>query len=154
MSSKVSIVKPTRSTIVSNYYILEWHYIFLRSFPPSSGFQMCTYSNIHMSNRYCWLLASEYLLASRQQCLFNKCLLQYVQFWTPDDGRKDRLEHVECHSKIKCDTLVFLVGFTIEISYDARPYERQISSQVLHTAYIYLKMAKLAETCRKVTKFL
>ena len=37
------------------------------------------------------------LLAS----LFDKCLLLYVQSWTPDDGRKDRPKHVECHSKIK-----------------------------------------------------
>jgi len=28
-------------------------------------------------------------------------LLLYVRFWTPDDGRKDRPKHVECHSKIK-----------------------------------------------------
>jgi len=30
-----------------------------------------------------------------------KYLLLYVQFRTPDDGRKDRPKHVECHSKIK-----------------------------------------------------
>ena len=42
-----------------------------------------------------------YPLASRQQYLFDKCLLLYVQAWTPDDGRKDRPKHVECHSKIK-----------------------------------------------------
>ena len=41
------------------------------------------------------------LLASRQQYLFDICLLLYVQFSTPDDGRKDRPKHVECHSKIK-----------------------------------------------------
>jgi len=42
-----------------------------------------------------------YSLTSRQQYLFDKCLLLYVQSWTPDDGRKDRPKHVECHSKIK-----------------------------------------------------
>jgi len=41
------------------------------------------------------------LLASRLQYLFDKCLLLYVQSWTPDDGRKDRPKHVDCHSKIK-----------------------------------------------------
>ena len=41
------------------------------------------------------------LLASRQQYLFDKCLLLYVQSCTPDDGSKDRPKHVECHSKIK-----------------------------------------------------
>jgi len=39
----------------------------------------------------------------------------YVQSSTPDDGRKDRPKHVECHSTVnKFDTLVHLVGFTIE----------------------------------------
>ena len=47
----------------------------------------------------CCLLPSGYPLASRQQCLFDKCLLLYVQSCTPDDGRKDRPKHVECHSK-------------------------------------------------------
>jgi len=41
-----------------------------------------------------------YLLARKQQYLFDKCLLLYVQSWTPDDGWKDRLKHVECHFKI------------------------------------------------------
>jgi len=41
------------------------------------------------------------LLASRQQYLFDKCLLLYVQSLTPDDERKDRPKHVECRSKIK-----------------------------------------------------
>ena len=51
-----------------------------------------------------------------QQYLFVKCLLLYVQSWTPDDVRKDRPKHVECHSKINnFDTLVHLVGFTIGI---------------------------------------
>jgi len=44
---------------------------------------------------------------------FKKCLLLYVQSQIPDDGQKDRLKHVGCHSKInKFDTLVHVVGFT------------------------------------------
>jgi len=38
------------------------------------------------------------LLASRQQYLFDICLLQYVQSLTPNDGRKDRPKHVEGYS--------------------------------------------------------
>jgi len=84
------------------YFILEWHSTcFGRSFRPSSGVQDCTYSDRPMSNRHCCLLATGYPLASRQQCLFDICLLLYVQSWTPDDGRKDRPKHGECHSKIK-----------------------------------------------------
>ena len=47
------------------------------------------------------LSSISYPLASRQQYLFDKCLLLYVQSWTPDGGRKDRPKHVECHFKIK-----------------------------------------------------
>jgi len=35
------------------------------------------------------------------QYLFDICMLQYVQSLYPDDGRKDRPKHVDCHSKIK-----------------------------------------------------
>jgi len=53
-------------------------------------------------------------LASKQTAV--SVWLLYVQSCTPDDGRKDRPKHVECHSKIKYfDTLVHLVGFTIEM---------------------------------------
>jgi len=86
-------------------FILEWHSTcFGRSFRPSSGVQDCTYSN-KQDTAVCWL-------ASRQQYLFDKCLLLYVQSWSPDDGRKDRPKHVECHSKINlihwCIWLVLL----------------------------------------------
>jgi len=40
-----------------------------------------------------------YPLSSRQQYLFDICLLLYVQSLTPDDVRKDRPKHVECYSK-------------------------------------------------------
>jgi hypothetical protein len=93
------------------YFTLEWHSTcFGRSFRPSSGVRDCTYSNRHLSNRYCCLLASGFdmsselisnLLASRKQYLFDKCLLLYLQSRTPDDGRTDRPKHVECHSEIK-----------------------------------------------------
>jgi hypothetical protein len=47
--------------------------------------------------------------------VFDICLLLHVQSLTPDDGRKDRPKHVECHSKKnKFDTFVHLVGFTVE----------------------------------------
>ena len=54
------------------------------------------------------------LLASRQQYLFDKCLLLYAQSWTADDGPKDRPKRVDGYSKInKFDTLVHLVGFLL-----------------------------------------
>ena len=83
------------------------------------------------------------LLASSQLYLFDICLLLYVQSWTHDDGRKDRPKHVECYCKIKnkFETLVHLVGFTIEIYYDARPYEREI--QVVHSRQLDLDLCYL-----------
>jgi len=54
------------------YFILEWHSTcFGRSFRPSSGVQDCTYSNRHLSNRYCCLVASKQTAVStptRQYC--------------------------------------------------------------------------------------
>ena len=38
------------------------------------------------------------LLVSWQQYLFDIRLLQYVQSWIPDVGRKDRPKHVQCYS--------------------------------------------------------
>jgi hypothetical protein len=40
-------------------------------------------------------------LASRWQYMFDMCLLLYVKSWAPDDGRKDRPKHVQCHAKIQ-----------------------------------------------------
>jgi hypothetical protein len=50
-------------------------------------------------------------------------LILCVQFWTPDDGRKDRPKHVEWYSINS--KIVHLVGFTVEIYHDARSHERQ-----------------------------
>jgi len=76
------------------YFILEWHSAcFGCSFRPSSAVQDCTYSN-QTDTAVC-------LLASRQQYLFDICLLLHVHSWTRDGGQKDCLKHVECHSKIK-----------------------------------------------------
>ena len=45
---------------------------------------------IQQPNRHCYCL-----LASRQQYLFDICLLLYVQSSTSDDGRKERPKYVE-----------------------------------------------------------
>ena len=76
----IPIVKPTRCTNVSNlFYFGMTLYMFRTVFP----------SIIRSSRLYI------------QQQAFVKQILLYVQSWTPDDGRKDRPKHVECHSKIK-----------------------------------------------------
>jgi hypothetical protein len=57
--------------------------------------------------------SNSFPLASRQPYLFDIYLLLYVQFWTPDDGRKDRPKHVQCYAKVNnlrnwCTWLVLL----------------------------------------------
>jgi len=55
-------------------------------------------------------------------CQLDICMLQYVQSLIPDDGRTDGPKHVESNSnKINLIHWCHLVGFTIEIHYDARP---------------------------------
>jgi len=56
---------------------------------------------LHVSDGLYVTSSISYPLASRQQYLFDKCLLLYVLSCTADDGGKDRPQHVECHSKIK-----------------------------------------------------
>jgi len=51
-----------------------------------------------------------------------------AQYWTPDDGRKDRPKHVEWY--LINSKIVRLVGFAIEIYKDVRCNERQIGTSV------------------------
>ena len=92
------------------FILLEWHTTcFRRSFRPSSGVQDCT--------DCCQTDTAVCLLASRQQYLFDKCLLLYVQSLTPDDGRKDCLKHVECHSKIKINLIRWCMWLVLLYEY-------------------------------------
>jgi len=63
------------------------------------------FNTVHTAAGICQIDTAVCLLAyplpSREQYLFDKCLLLCVQSGTPDDGRKERPKHVECHSKIK-----------------------------------------------------
>jgi len=65
---------------------------FRRFFRPSSGAQNCTYSVRPL------LLPAASL--ARLAAGSSNGLTLYVQFWAPDDGRKDRLKHVECLTEI------------------------------------------------------
>ena len=64
-----------------NFLISVRHSTCFRRFSrPSSGAQNCTYSVRYWSDQY---------------------LTLYVQFRAPDDGRENRLKHVECLTEIK-----------------------------------------------------
>ena len=66
---------------------------FLRS---SSIAQNCTYSVRYLSEQYCYLTL-------------------YVQFWAPDDGRKNRLKHVERLTEINKLWNFYLFGCALRI---------------------------------------
>ena len=75
----ISTAKPTRCTNVSNIFIFERHSTYFgRSFRPSSGVQDCTYSNRHLSNRYCCLFASWYEV---ELCLIPTIKQTAVSLW-------------------------------------------------------------------------
>ena len=59
------------------------------------------FKTVHTATGICQTDTAVCLLARRQQYLFDIRMLLYVQSRTPDDGRKNRPKHVECHHKIK-----------------------------------------------------
>ena len=140
-------------------FILEWHSTsFGRSFRPSSWVQDCAYSNRHLSNRCCCLLLAsrkQYLFdiclllyvqswthddgycclfASKQRAVsvwhtpIAVCTVLNSWWWTE---RTSETRRVSFQNKIS-DTLVHLVGFTIEMHYDAWPYERRRKYRQFH----------------------
>ena len=66
---------------------------FRRVFRPSWAAQNCTYSVRYLSDRYCYLLLA-WLATGNSIGLTNawRCM---CSIWAPDDGRKNRLKHVE-----------------------------------------------------------
>ena len=125
--------------------VFVWHFTFpgprilIYFYSKTNQIHQCLIYILFWNNSTCFGLNTSFPLASSHQYLFDRCLLLCVQSWNADDGRKDRPKHVECHSKIKWfDALVHLVGFTMEIHYDARPYEGQILTYLLHGAESFL----------------
>ena len=79
---------------------------FGRSFRPSSGVRDSTHTIRYMSYRFvdCMLTGTRwnrFHLVSTSKFstnLYDIYLMLCVQYWTPDDGRKDRPKHVEWYS--------------------------------------------------------
>ena len=94
---------------------LEWHSAcFGRSFCPSLGIQDCTYSNWHLSNRYCCLLVNGYVskqtAVSVWQMPVAVCTVLNSWWWMERPSETCRVSFQN-----KFDMLVHLVGFTIEM---------------------------------------
>ena len=113
-------------------FILEWHSTcFGRPFRTSSGFQDCKYSN-----RYCCLLASEQTAISVWQMpVAVRTVLNYW-WWTERPSETCR---VSFQNKINFDTLVHLIGFTIEVIWQAlssfRSFELKFSFKSNNNLY-------------------
>ena len=90
----LSLLKPTRCTNVLNLFYFGMTLDVFRTVLPYIIRSSRLY--IQQPNRYRCLLASRLNI---QQPNRYCCLLASKP--TPDDGRKDRPKHVECHSKIK-----------------------------------------------------
>jgi len=71
------------------------------------------------------------LRACSQHNLYDIYLLLCIQYWTPDDGQKACLKHVEFYSKNKFEKLVHLVGFIIRIYHNACSSECQNKNNTL-----------------------
>jgi len=93
------------------YFILEWHSTcFRRSFHPSSGVQDCTYSNQIL------LSACLQVQAESGICLTDACCCMYSLELLMMDGKTVRNMWSVIPKSNKFDTLVHLVGFTVDMS--------------------------------------
>jgi hypothetical protein len=90
--STISIVKPTRCTNVSSLF-----YFWNDTLHVSDGLSVHhqEFKTVHTATGIC----------QTDTDLSDKCLFLYVHSRTPDDGRKDRPKHVECHSKNKINLI-------------------------------------------------
>ena len=71
------------------------------------------------------------LTASKQSAnLYDIELMLCVQYWTPDDGQRNCLKHVEFYSKNKFEKIVHLIGFIIRIYHNAQSSECQTTDGI------------------------
>ena len=84
---------------------------------------------VHTATGICQTDTADCLLASRHSIYFTyACCCMYSLEILMMDGMTFETCRMLLQNKInKFEILVHLVGFTTEIYYDARPYERQIS---------------------------
>jgi len=106
------------------YFILEWHSTcFGRSFHSSSGIQACIYSNRHLSNRYCCLLASKQTAVPVWQMPVAVYTGLNSWWWMERPSETCR---VSFQDEINLRHWWISLVFTIEIYNGVRPNERQI----------------------------
>jgi len=82
--------------VIKIIYSCKTLYMFQAVFPSISRSSKLRIQQRYMSNSCCYLL----LLGMRWNSAVWHMSLLYKQFWTPDDGRKDRPKHVERFTRI------------------------------------------------------
>jgi len=122
------------ATFSRSIYFYKLLYMFQAVPPPIIRSTKLYIQHQVLSNQYCCLLQQQELVSSISSTiavLVWQYLTMYVQFCAPDDGRRNRLEHVEQFIEInrsikRCILLVVIWRYTC----GARTYERQKSSSL------------------------
>jgi len=87
----------------------------------SSGVRNCTYSNRHLSSRYCCLLASKQTAVSAWHMPVAVCTVSNSWWWTE---RPSEICNAECHSKIN------LIHWCIQLVLSYKLHESNLSGQL------------------------
>ena len=87
------------ATLYNDIYNYKCSTCFMRFLRPSSGAQNCTHSIGCLSSFFCFLPLSwvswNSLTIAVSAIVSDKHPMLCMQFWAPDDGRRNRLKHVE-----------------------------------------------------------
>jgi len=113
-------VQPTICNVPQFIYFCMTIYMFQTGFPPIIGG-----SKLHIQRQaFVRLLLLPAASLARLVAGSSNGLTQYVQFWAPDDRRKNRLKHVERLREInKLWNVCILLVVLCEYISDARTYE-------------------------------
>jgi hypothetical protein len=125
----ILIIKPTRFTNFSNFIFGIKLYMF-----PTAPLSIIRSFSLHTQQWYMTYRFADSLRAGTERNQFRPVPprimydipLLYVQWKTPDDGKRNCPKHAEFYSRNKFAKFVHLVCFVIRIYHDARSAERQI----------------------------
>ena len=92
-----SLTIAVMQTLYNSIYYYKCSTCFRRFLRPSSGAKNCVNSIGYLSNFFCFLSLSFQLThdSGKKQKKLEKYTILCIQFWAPDDGRRNRLKHVQ-----------------------------------------------------------
>jgi hypothetical protein len=149
--NKALIIKQTRRSNFCNLF-LDWNSTCFGQFLfSSSGVFHCTHSNgichTGLLTAYKQLqdVPSWFCMQAVSKTAWRIALL-YVQWKTPDDGKRNCPKHVEFQCKNKFEKLLRLVGFIIRIYHDGRSHEWQLN-EAIYAYYLGTAVAQWLRCC-------